>query len=118
MRKGWTAFHAAHARPYIVFADLLETRRRQTRFDLLGSLADALLLKGDYALMPEKDVIRIVIETEPDARKFADAVQARPAAREGGWGGQAAFIMDDVMEEKIRATLPPAPPRRWSGKAA
>jgi hypothetical protein len=117
MLKGWTAFHAAHVRSYIVFADLIGPRRRQARFSLLGSLAEALQLEGDYALFPEKEAIRLAFEHEGDAQAFADALLALRTAREGGWAGQWAFVFDDGMEEKIRAALPPSP-RRHSRRTA
>jgi hypothetical protein len=118
MLKGWTAFLAAHARPYIVFADLLEPRRRQTRFALLASLAEAQHPEGDYALFPESEFIRIAFEHEADAQAFAGSLLARRNAREGGWAGQWAFVFDDGVEEKIRAALPPSPRRIPRRKAA
>ena len=107
----WPAFHEAHGHPYILFVDLLEARRRQSRFALLGSLAGALNLKGAYALLPEKETIRIVFEREADAAALAQALLARRTAREGGWAGQWAVVFDDDMEAKIRNVLP-APKRR------
>ncbi len=107
---GWTAFHAAHGRPYIIFADLAPPARRQTRFALLASLADVLNLRGDYALLPDGPLIRVVFELEPDARVFAEAVQARKTEREGGWAGQWWFQIDPEIEAAIKFVLPA--PRR------
>jgi len=91
---------------------------RQARFALLGSLAEALQLEGDYALFPEKEMIRLAFEDEGDAQAFAEALLARRTARKGGWAGQWAFTFDDGMEEKIRAALPPSPKRGPRRKAA
>ena len=118
MLKGWTDFQAAHVRPYIVYGDLPEGRRRQARFALLATLADAQQPAGDFALFPEKEMIRVAFEREIDAQAFADSLLARRTAREGGWAGQWAFTFDDGMEEKIRAALPPSPKRRPHPKAA
>jgi hypothetical protein len=118
MLKGWTDFHAANVRPYIVYADLFEPRRRQARFALLASLADAQQPTGDFALFPETEMIRVAFEHDADAQAFADSLLARRTAREGGWAGQWAFVFDDGMEEKIRAALPPSPQRRPRRKAA
>lgn len=109
---GWTAFHAAHGRPFIIFADLAPPTRRQTRFALLARLADVLNLRGDYALLPEGRLIRLVFELEPDARVFSEAVQARKTAREGGWVGQWWFHIDPEVEAAIKFALPAQPRRR------
>jgi hypothetical protein len=118
MLKGWTAFRAAHARPYMVFADLLGARRRQARFALLNSLVDAQQVEGDYALLPERETIRLAFERKADAEAFAGSLLARPTAREGGWAGQWAFVVDDGVEEKIKAALPPSKRRTRRPPAA
>ena len=109
MLKGWKAFQNAHASPYMIYADLLDATGRQTKFALLGTLLKALPLQGDYALLPEKDLIRIALEREDAARAFVDDDHrpARIARCEGGWAGQWAFVLDDAAVEKIRAVLPP-----------
>jgi hypothetical protein len=106
MLTGWKAFHAAHARPYMVYADLIDAAGRQKKFTLLGALLRALPLRGDYALLPEKELIRIALERDDAARAFADTMQAPKTAREGGWAGQWAFVLDDRTVEKIKAALP------------
>jgi hypothetical protein len=107
----WKAFHAANGRSYIVFAELDSAVRRQTRFAMLATLASAMNPKGDYALLPEDNLIRLVFEREADASTFAAAVQARTTAREGGWSGQWWFEFNAEMEAAIRAALPEKKPR-------
>lgn len=121
MLIGWNAFTTAHARPYIIYADLPElggmrgTGGRQNKFTLLGTLLKALPLRGDYALLPEAALFRIAFEQEGDARAFADTISARKTAREGGWADQWAFLFDDGVMEKIKAVLPPPMPRAPRG---
>ena len=114
MLMGWKAFTAAHARPFIVYADLPEqggTRGvggRQKKFTLLGSLLKTLALPGEYAMLPEAELFRIAFATEGAARAFADTMGARKMAREGGWAGQWGFVFDEGVMEKIKGVLPPA----------
>lgn len=112
--RRWDAFHQAHDRVFVVFADLVGGRS-QARFELLMRLAHALQLSGNYALSPGKAVIRIVLALEGDARKFADALQARETARESGWAGQWVSRVDADIEAAIAACMPPTA-RRSSGK--
>ena len=117
MLMGWKAFHTAHAKPFMVYADLLETGARQAKFALLGTLLKTLPVRGDYALFPEKETIRIAFERKEAARVFADTMYARPTAREGQWAGQWAFVFDDLLVEKAKSLLP-APARRTPRVAA
>ena len=124
MLMGWKAFITAHARPFIIYADLPEyggvrgSGGRQNRFALLGTLLRACDLPGAYALLPEADLVRIAFESEDAARTFARTMNARKTAREGGWAGQWSFVYrDDVMEE-IKAALPPPVKRARQARAA
>ena len=117
MLVGWNAFKAAHARSFMVYADLLDASQRQLKFTMLGSLLKELRLDGDYALFPEKEQIRIALERKESARALAGELYARPAARESGWAGQWAFVFDDIVMEKIRSLLP-QPARRGMPRAA
>jgi len=103
----WEDFHEANARPFVIFAD--GDSRIQSRFALLNSLAKAMPFKGNYALFPDRELIRLAFERDDDATKFAVAVNARRTAREDGWAGQWSFNYDAEMESAIRATLPPSP---------
>jgi hypothetical protein len=109
----WNDFQDANARPFVVFADA--DSRVQTRFALLNSLAEAMPLKGNYALFPDKNLIRLAFERDDDATKFAIAVKAQRSAREGGWAGQWSFNCDAAMENAIMALLPSAPERKSAG---
>jgi hypothetical protein len=100
----WTAFQDAHHRPFMLFANI--DRRCQNRFALLSSLATAMNFKGNYSVLPEKETIRIVFELEGDAKKFADAVQARQIVLEDRWSGQWAFVFDEKLEAAMKAMLP------------
>jgi hypothetical protein len=80
----------------------------------VSTLIDGMNLKGDYALSPEGDLIRLVFQREADASTFAAAVQAPKTAREGGWAGQWSFHFDAKMEAAIRAALPEKKPRAVS----
>jgi hypothetical protein len=113
-RLGWNAFNAAHARPYIVFADFDASGSRQTRFAMLARLANGMNPKGDYALLPEDNFIRVVFQQESDAVAFAGGVMARKTAREGGWAGQWWFDFDAETEAVIRTALPEKKPRAAS----
>jgi hypothetical protein len=112
----WKAFHAAHARRYIVFADLRAPLRRQQRFELMSSLIYGMNPKGVFALLPEENFIRIVFERDTDVAAFTGAVQARKTAREGGWAGQWRFDFDAELETTIKAALPGKKPQGRSGQ--
>jgi hypothetical protein len=101
----WDAFNAAHPRPFMIFADYEEGR--QSGFELLRRLAVSMLPRGNIALRPEKGLIRIAFELEADAKKFAENVQARKTAREGGWAGQWAFEHDVETQQAIDNLLAP-----------
>ena len=101
----WDAFNNTHHRPYVVFADCPE--RQQSCFDLLRRLAVAMRPTGDLALFPDEGFVRIIFELNTDAEKFADGVQAKRTAREGGWVGQWAFGLDEKMARTIETVLNP-----------
>jgi hypothetical protein len=109
----WNAFNGVHIRPDIVFADVVGGRRRQARYSLLDRLASAMHFKGDYALFPDKDGIRVVFELGAEAQAFAGGLMAQASAREGAWSGQWAFNFDAGMEDKINEVLKGEPRRRW-----
>jgi hypothetical protein len=79
----WPDFHDAYPRSLIIFADI--EGRAQARFMLLNRLAEAMQLKGAYALHSEPGQIRVAFERDVDAAKFAAGVHASKTAREGGW---------------------------------
>ena len=108
----WPAFQEQHGPAYLVFADLEEPFRRQTRFALLASLANGLSLQGSFALSPDEQVVRVAFARADDAMLFAQSVGARITAREGGWAGQWSFLMGVEAEAAIKAALPPQGPRR------
>jgi hypothetical protein len=78
----WPDFHDEYPRSFMIFADV--EGRAQTRFMLLNRLAEAMQLKGAYALRVEPDLIRVAFKRDVDAAKFAAGVQASKTAREGG----------------------------------
>jgi len=92
----WDCFQAAHPRPQMIFANL-DGARSQARFDLLRRMIQTMVLPGSYALHPQEGLIRVAVERDADALKFAAGVQARRTAREGGWAGQWAFLYDDKV---------------------
>lgn len=117
MLVGWNAFHAAHAKSFMVYADLLDAGARQAKFSLLGTYLKALPVQGAYALLPEGAFIRVAFERKDAARAFTQAMCARSTAREARWAGQWAFVYDDLIVEKIKSLLPP-PAKRLPPAAA
>lgn len=91
----------------MVYADLVEASGRQLKFVLLGTLLYAMKPNGDYAMFPEKEMLRIAFSREEAARALANTMGASKTAREGGWAGEWSVIYGDEEVEKIRAMLPP-----------
>lgn len=81
---------------------------------MLARLANGMNPKGDYALLPEGNFIRVVFQQEADAVAFARGVLARKTAREGGWAWQWWFEFNAETEAAIRAALPEKKPRAAS----
>ena len=93
MRKvPWPHFIAAHPTSYLVAAVAPKAQRRPLtqRLGMLVTLLGQMKLAKDYAVTIDRQSseqeIHIAFEDEADARRFAEVVQAQPAAsRDSAW---------------------------------
>jgi hypothetical protein len=113
-QMGWSAFHQAHPKSYMLFADLADGVSQQSGFIVLRRLIDQASLSGRYAMMPEPGLYRVVFQNEADALKVADALSAAPTGREVGWAGQWAVAFTIEMQAGILKLLSPSPTRTAS----
>jgi hypothetical protein len=116
-QMGWSAFHQAYPHACMLFVDLDKSVAKQARFQQLRTVVAQLGMVGRYAMLPEEALIRVAFEREADAVKVADALQARRTAREGGWAGQWAMLLDRGAVEKIESILAAVPKRARPGNA-
>ena len=75
---------------------------------LLVALLGKLKLANAYAatIDPQgQKEVHIAFEEEAEARRFAEVVQAQPAAPRDPWARQWVFHMNEVTSEAIRAAM-------------
>jgi hypothetical protein len=108
----WPNFIGAHSTSYLVAAVAPKAQRRplRQRLGMLVALLGQLKLAKAYAVTIDRQSseqeIHIAFEDDADARRFAEVVQAQPAAsREPAWARQWVFHMNDATADSIRAAM-------------
>ena len=106
----WPHFIAAHPTGYLVAAVAPKAQRRPLtqRLGMLVALLEQMKLTQDYAVdrQSSEQEIHIAFEDEADARRFAEVVQAQPAAsRDSAWTLQWVFHMNEATSDAIRAAM-------------
>jgi hypothetical protein len=97
----WAKFVEEHPRPHLVIATTEKPIKGKE--DVLMRLILALTPKGKFALRREFDrargtyVILMGFESEVDAKRLADSVDAKYVARYPGYSSQRAFVLDDEL---------------------
>jgi hypothetical protein len=91
-----------------------------TRLQVLMRLVNALDLPGEYSGIDKRvdGAVRIYFAKKRAAKKFADAVLAKPILREPGWASQSAFAYDRTARKNITASLRTPRIRRWAARLA
>lgn len=104
----WDSFQEAHYRPHLIVANVDDAngpRQCEANVSVLGCLAEALDILGNYALKRDGTTIRAVFEKDIDAERFAATVLAQTTARSSEWASQAAFSMDRIARRKVTEAL-------------
>lgn len=106
--EDWEAFQDAHHRPHLVIVDLPKAsgaRARRLGLAFLARLAARLCLGGPYAMNPDRTDIKVAFESDIDAKKFADALQAKSRGKEAAWASTARGSLDRTAKRRITSSL-------------
>ena len=108
----WAEFAASHSNGYLVIAVAPKARRRplRHRLNMLVNLLSRLTLSKVYAATIDRHSgeheIHLGFADGADAMRFADLVNAQPAAnRDGAWTRQWVFHMNDATSDAISAAM-------------
>jgi hypothetical protein len=106
--EDWDAFQDSHHRPHLVIVDLpkqSDSRARKLGLTFLEGLARELRLQGPYAMSPDRTDIKVAFENDIDAKRFGDALQARPRGKEAAWASTARCSLDRSAKRRINTSL-------------
>jgi hypothetical protein len=119
-RVPWHIFKDRNPRAHLVAASVRAAEPvggsdLKIALTILQRLIKKLAPSGDYATSIVRDTggpeVHLAFESELDARKLADAVQADATHRHAGWASERAFQLDAASLEAMTSGLP-LPPRR------
>ena len=120
-RVSWHIFKDRNPRAHLVAASLqaaeaVGSSDLKTAQTVLQRLIKTLDPAGDYATAIVRDAggpeVHLAFESELDARKLADAVQAKAAHRDAGWASERAFELDAASLAAMASGLPLPAKRR------
>lgn len=106
--KDWDTFQDSHHRPHLVTIDLPRdsgSRARQLGLSFLERLAEELRLAGPYAMNANRADIQVAFENDIDAKRFADALQAKPHGKDAAWASTARCSLDRSAKRRITSSL-------------
>jgi len=106
--KDWDVFQESHHRPHLVIVDLprkSDARARKLGLAFLERLAEKLRLPGPYAMNADGTDIKVAFESDLDARRFGEAMQARPRGKEAAWASTARCNLDRSAKRRITSGL-------------
>jgi hypothetical protein len=104
----WEIFQDSHHRPHLVTVELpqaTDARSRTARISTLERLAEQLQLAGRYAMRAEQTGIMVAFERDIDAKRFGDALAAKPGARDAAWASKLHCSLDRTAQRRISRAM-------------
>lgn len=106
--KDWDAFQESHHRPHLVIVDLPKdsgVKARKLGLSFLERVATELRLEGPYAMSPNQTDIQVAFESDIDAKRFGDALQAKPRGKDAAWASTARCSLDRSAKRRITTSM-------------
>ncbi len=117
----WPQFTSSHPRAHLLAASVPAARDvgnsdLKTAQYALGRLIREMAPSGDYATTlvraAGRPEVYLAFEHEDDARKIAQAVQAKVSRRYAGWASQRAFRLEAATVSAMLSAHPPVKSRQ------
>ncbi|HKV16923.1 MAG TPA: hypothetical protein VJQ81_17885 [Reyranella sp.] len=106
--EDWDVFQDSHHRPHLVIVDLpkkSDARARKLGVAFLERLVEELRLAGPCAINADGTDIKVAFESDLDAKRFGEAMQARPRGKEAAWASTARCNLDRLAKRRIMSGL-------------
>ncbi|MBN9486089.1 MAG: hypothetical protein J0H44_02650 [Alphaproteobacteria bacterium] len=80
-------------------------KARKLGLSFLERVATELRLEGPYAMSPNRTDIQVAFESDIDAKRFGDALQAKPRGKDAAWASTARCSLDRSAKRRITTSM-------------